>query len=213
MIQIHSFSFGPFSENTYVLWDETGEGVIIDPGNSNASENSILKDFVLQKRIVLKHLLLTHAHIDHIAGNRFVYDTWKLLPEVHRNDLTYIERHKEVAAMYGLPCDESPLPRVFLNDKEKVNFGNSELELILTPGHSPGSITFYSAAQKFIICGDVLFYGSVGRTDLPGGSTKALMEAIKLRLFPLGDEVKVYSGHGSTTTVGEEREHNPFLVS
>ena len=212
MIQVHSFCFGFFDENTYVLWDETNEAVVIDPGNSSTEEHLVLKNFIENKKLKLKRLLLTHAHIDHISGNRFVFDEWKLLPEVHKNDLTYIERHKQIAEMYNLPCEESPLPEFFLVEGEKIKFGNSELKMIFTPGHSPGSITFCNKEQKFIIAGDVLFYGSIGRTDLPGGNHADLINAIKKKLFPLGDDMKVYNGHGEPTTIGFERNNNPFLI-
>jgi hydroxyacylglutathione hydrolase len=212
MIQIHSFCFGPFQENTYILWDETKDAIIIDPGNSSSSEHQQLKKFIEEKGLNLKRLILTHAHIDHISGNRFVFDTWKLLPEVHENDLGYIQKHKSVAVMYGLPCEESPLPKTFLKEGEKLKFGNSEMEMIFTPGHSPGSLTFYSKEQKFMIAGDVLFYGSIGRTDLPGGDHDTLISSIKEKLFPLGDDVKVYNGHGQPTSIGFEKMHNPFLT-
>lgn len=212
MIQIKSFVFGPFQENTYVLWDETLEAVVIDPGNSSTSEHLQLKTFINQNNLQLKRLLLTHAHIDHISGNRFVFDTWGFLPEVHKLDLPYVERHKQVADMYGLPCEESPLPKAFLKEGEVISFGKSKLEMIFTPGHSPGSITFYCREQKFIIAGDVLFYGSIGRTDLPGGDYNTLINSIKQNLFPLGDDVRVYNGHGQYTTIGFEKDNNPFLV-
>ncbi len=212
MIQIKSFVFGPFQENTYVLWDESNEAVVIDPGNNSTSEHQELKNFIGEKKLHLKRLLLTHAHIDHINGNRFVFDTWGFLPEVHKEDVPYVQRHEQVAAMYGLPCEPSPLPEKFLKEGEIVSFGKSKLEMIFTPGHSPGSITFYCKEQKFIIAGDVLFYGSIGRTDLPGGDYDTLISSIKENLFPLGDDVKVYSGHGQPTTIGFERENNPFLV-
>lgn len=212
MLNLKSFSFGPFQENTYILWDETDEAVIIDPGNTGNSEHQLVRNFLADKNLILKRLLLTHGHIDHIAGNRFVFDTYKLLPEVHENDVELIEKHSAIAIMYGLPCEESPLPEKYLNEGDKIKFGNTELEMIFTPGHSPGSITFYSRENNFIICGDVLFYGSIGRTDLPGGNYETLISAIKEKLFPLGDEIKVYNGHGPATTIGFERENNPFLV-
>jgi hydroxyacylglutathione hydrolase len=212
MIQLHSFCFGPFQENTYILWDESKDAIIIDPGNSTASENQKLKDFITEKGLRLTRLLLTHAHIDHISGNRFVYDTWKLLPEVHKNDELYIKKHEEIATMYGLPFDQSPMPEKFLTEGEFITWGNnSRLEMIFTPGHSPGSITFYNKEQKFMICGDVLFYESIGRTDLPGGNFNDLISAIKQKLFPLGNDVKVYNGHGPATTIGHEKEFNSFL--
>lgn len=212
MLHLKSFSFGPFQENTYVLWDETEEAVIIDPGNTSSSEHQQVKNFLADKSLVLKRLLLTHGHIDHIAGNRFIFDSYNLLPEVNINDVPLIEKHGAIATMYGLPCEESPLPEKYLNEGDIVKFGKTELEMIFTPGHSPGSITFYSRENNFIICGDVLFYGSIGRTDLPGGNYETLISAIKNKLLTLGDDVKVYNGHGPATTIGFERENNPFLV-
>ena len=212
MLQLKSFTFGPFQENTYILWDETDEAVIIDPGNTSSSENQQIKNFLADKNLKLTRLLLTHGHVDHIAGNKFILDTYGLLPEVNKNDLPLIENHGTIASMYGIPCDVSPLPKSFLNESELIKFGNTTFEMLFTPGHSPGSITFYNRENNFIICGDVLFYGSIGRTDLPGGDYDTLINAIKTKLFPLGDEVKVYNGHGPATTIGHERICNPFLV-
>lgn len=212
MLNIKTFAFGPFQENTYILWDETDEAVIIDPGNTSSSEHQQVKNFIADKNLKLKRLLLTHGHIDHIAGNRFIYDTYQLLPEVNEHDVPLVEKHVSIAMMYGLPCEESPLPEKFLNEGEQIKFGNTTFEMLFTPGHSPGSITFYNKENNFIICGDVLFYGSIGRTDLPGGNHETLIRSIKQKLFPLGDEVKVYNGHGPATTIGFEKENNPFLV-
>lgn len=212
MLQIKIFTFGPFQENTYLLWDETNEAVIIDPGNTSETDHQTLKNFIATNNLLLKRLLLTHGHLDHIAGNKFIFDTYKLLPEVHINDVSLIEKQVSIALMYGLPCEESPLPEKYLNDDAKIKFGKTDLEMIFTPGHSPGSITFYSRENKFIICGDVLFYGSIGRTDLPGGNYETLITSIKEKLFPLGDDIKVYNGHGPATTIRFEKLNNPFLV-
>lgn len=212
MLQIKIFTFGPFQENTYLLWDETDEAVIIDPGNTSSSEHQEVKNFLADRNLKLKRLLLTHGHVDHIAGNKFIFDTYDLLPEVNNNDLSLIENHSTIASMYGLPYEASPLPKQFLNEGDQVKFGNTVFEMLFTPGHSPGSITFYNKENNFIICGDVLFFGSIGRTDLPGGDYDTLINAIKTKLFPLGDEVKVYNGHGPATTIGFERMNNPFLV-
>ena len=212
MLQMQIFVFGPFQENTYLLWDETMEGVIIDPGNTSVSDHQELKRFFEEKNINLKKLLLTHGHVDHIAGNKFVNDTYGLLPEVHINDVPLIEKQVSIAMMYGLPCEESPLPEKFLKEGDKIEFGTTVLEMIFTPGHSPGSITFLNKENRFIICGDVLFYGSIGRTDLPGGDYDTLIASIKNKLFPLGDDIKVYNGHGPATTIRFEKANNPFLV-
>ena len=212
MITIHCFTFGPFQENTYLLWDETLECLIIDPGNNTATENKRLSDFILQNKLIPKKLILTHAHIDHINGNKYVFDTYGLLPEVHKDDVYFIEKHLATATMYGLQAEQSPMPKSFISEGDIILFGNSRLSTIYTPGHSPGSVSFYSNENNFIIAGDVLFYGSIGRTDLPLGNHDTLIKSIKEKLFLLPDETKVYSGHGPSTTIGFEKHNNPFLV-
>ncbi len=212
MIHIHSFTFGPFQENTYILWDDTLECLIIDPGNSNALENKKLSDFISESNLKPVKLILTHAHIDHINGNRYVLDTYGLLPEMHKDDLFFIDRHAASGAMYGISVDPSPKPEKFIEEGDVISFGNSQLQVLHTPGHAPGHITFYNKAEGFMISGDVLFYGSIGRTDLPMGDYDALISSIKNKLFPLGDTMKVYSGHGPSTTIGFEKANNPFLV-
>ncbi len=212
MISIHYFTFGPMGENTYILWDETKECVIIDPGNYNHTENKELSDFITKNGLKPVHLLLTHGHIDHINGNRYVLDTYNLLPEMHQDDIYFIEHHSISANMYGLKVDQSPMPKVLLNEGDIVTFGNSALEIVHTPGHSPGSISFFNKADKFMISGDVLFYACIGRTDLPMGNYETLITSIKEKLLPLGDDMTVYSGHGQETTIGSERMYNTFLV-
>ena len=212
MINVHSFTFGPFQENTYILWDETLECLIIDPGNTTASEHKKLSDFISEKKLKPQRLILTHAHIDHINGNKYVWDTYGLLPEVHKEDVYFIERHAASGAMYGLPVDPSPMAEKFIEEGDVISFGNSKLNVIHTPGHAPGHVTFYNKQEGFMISGDVLFYGSIGRTDLPMGNFETLINSIKNKLFPLGDAMKVYSGHGPSTTIGFEKMNNPFLT-
>lgn len=212
MINIHYFTFGPFQENTYILWDETKECVLIDPGNNSATEHAKLSRYISENMLKPVRLILTHAHIDHINGNRYVSDTYGLLPEVHKDDLFFIEKHTATATMYGLNVEQSPMPEKFISENDTITFGNSELKVLHTPGHAPGHVVFYNKEQKFIIGGDVLFYGSIGRTDLPGGNHKTLISSIKQKLFPLGDDMTVYSGHGPSTSIGFERLNNPFLV-
>jgi hydroxyacylglutathione hydrolase len=212
MINVHYFAFGPFQENTYVLWDETKECIVLDPGNSTASENKKLSDFISQNNLNVKRLILTHAHIDHINGNKYVFDTYGLLPEVHKDDVYFIEKHTATATMYGLEVEQSPMPEAFIKEGDVINFGNSNLQTLHTPGHSPGSVSFYNKEDKFIIGGDVLFYGSIGRSDLPMGNHEILINSIKEKLIPLGDDMKVYSGHGMPTSIGFEKLNNPFLI-
>jgi glyoxylase-like metal-dependent hydrolase (beta-lactamase superfamily II) len=211
MINVYYFAFGPFQENTYILWDETKECIILDPGNNNATENKKLSDFISEKQLTPKRLILTHAHVDHINGNKYVFDTYGLLPEVHKDDVYFIEKHLATAIMYGLHAEQSPMPKSFIIEGDVIKFGNSTLNTLHTPGHSPGSISYYNLEDKFIIGGDVLFYGSIGRTDLPLGHHDTLIKSIKEKLFPLGDDMKVYSGHGIPTNIGFERMNNPFL--
>jgi glyoxylase-like metal-dependent hydrolase (beta-lactamase superfamily II) len=212
MISIQTFTFNPFQENTYVLFDETKECVIIDPGCYDEQERDELIDFIESKNLTPVRLLNTHCHIDHVVGNKFIADKYKLKLEINKQDLTTLHSLMMVAKMYNLRAEPSPEPSVFLEEGDVVRFGSSSFEIVFTPGHSPGSITFYNKDQKIMIAGDVLFYGSVGRTDLPGGHHQTLIDSIKNKLLPLGDEFVVYSGHGPSTNIGFERVNNPFLL-
>ncbi len=211
MISVHFFTFSPIGENTYVLFDETGHCVIIDPGCYDDRERSELADFIKNKKLTPVRLLNTHCHLDHVFGNSFVAKTYNLQVEAHRNEIPVLDAFLRSASMYGLNAEPSPDIAVFLKEGDVINFGNSSLEILFTPGHSPGSITFYNKEQQFMISGDVLFYCSVGRSDLPGGNHNTLIDSIKQKLLPLGDGFKVYSGHGQATTIGFERVNNPFL--
>jgi hydroxyacylglutathione hydrolase len=213
MIQIASFTFNPFQENTYLLYDETRECVIIDPGCYDEHEKRELAGFIEKKELKPVRLLNTHCHIDHILGNAFVSQKYGLKPEIHRDDLFLLQGLLFTAQMYQVNAEESPEPGGYLNEGDQVKFGNSTLDILFTPGHSPGSITFYNKDEKFAIVGDVLFNLSIGRTDLPGGDYDVLIHSITAKLLPLGDDVKVYAGHMDATTIGFERKHNPFLTT
>lgn len=216
MLNLKSFTVNPFQQNTYLIWDSENVAAIIDPGNSNNLENQMIKKFIAENKLQLNRLLLTHAHIDHIMGNRFIFDEYGLLPEVHEADLFFIERMKQTADMYGVNCEESPMPEKYLTEGQIIELGELRFKCIHTPGHSPGSITFYfdsnNGGGKVMIAGDVLFNGSIGRTDLPMGDHQTLLNSITNKLFPLGDDIKVYSGHGPHTTTGNEKLTNPFLT-
>lgn len=212
MISIKSFVFGPFQENTYILYDETKECIIIDPGCYDNRERTELAGFIEDNKLKPVKLINTHCHLDHVFGNGFVADTYTLKLEINKQDQPVLDSYLMSAKMYGLNAAPSPQPAVFLNEGDIISFGNSTLEILFTPGHSPGSITFYNREQQVMIAGDVLFYGSIGRSDLPGGNSATLISSIKNKLFPLGDNYTVYSGHGPSTTIGFERKNNPFLV-
>ena len=211
MIQIASFTFGPFEENTYILYDETKECVIIDPGCYSVGEKNTLASYIKENMLKPVKLLLTHAHIDHVLGCNFVCGKYNLKPQMHKFDLMMLQSLKTVGDMYGIPAESSPGPEIFLTEKDTVAFGISELQIVFTPGHSPGSICFYNREQKFVIGGDVLFYESIGRTDLPGGDYNTLINSIRMHLFSFDDDFTVYPGHGRETTIGHERRFNPFL--
>lgn len=212
MINVHYFVFNDFLENTYVLWDETYECVIIDPGCYYPAEREELEKFIKVNGLKPVLLLNTHCHIDHILGNKWVKDSFNIDFLMHRNDLVVLNNAMNVAKMYGISIEPSPQPDRLLEEGEMISFGNSSLGILFTPGHSPGSISFYSPDDKFIIGGDVLFQSSIGRTDLPGGHYETLMQSIFNKFLILPDEVTVYSGHGPTTTVGEEKKNNPFVL-
>ncbi len=211
MIQVASFTFNPFSENTYIVYDQTGECLIIDPGCYNGAERKRLVAFIDKEKLKPVLLVNTHCHIDHVAGNRFVAEKYNIPLAIHEGEEPVLAYAVQAGLLWGFKIDESPKASVYLVPGESVKFGQSSLEILFTPGHSPASISLYSRADAFVIAGDVLFRGSIGRTDLPGGSYRTLIKSIEEQLLPLGDEVTVYSGHGSPTEIGYERQHNPFL--
>ncbi len=211
MITIQSFTFNPFSENMYILYDETKEALIIDPGCYTQPEKEELAKFIVETGLKPVKLLNTHAHIDHVLGNNFVAGKFGLKLEMHEADVDLLRSAPVYGQMWGIKPEPSPEPSTFLTEGDVVLFGNSKLDVLFTPGHCPGSITFFSSAEKFAIVGDVLFYGSIGRTDLPGGNHELLISSIREKLFPLGDDMVVYPGHGPSTTIGFEKQHNPFL--
>ncbi|MGA9651757.1 MULTISPECIES: MBL fold metallo-hydrolase [Pedobacter] len=212
MINIKIFTFNAYSENTYVLYDETSECVIIDPGMYDGSEQNELANFIKEKTLKPVLLLNTHCHLDHVFGNKFVFDTWGLKPQFHIGELPILQAVPGYAPQMGFSHYElSPEPDTFLEETGTIFFGNSSLDLIFAPGHSPAHLCFYSKADKFLIGGDVLFYRSIGRTDLPGGNHQQLINNIETKIFTLPDDCEVYPGHGPSTTIGSEKQNNPFF--
>lgn len=211
MFHIKSFTFNPFMENTYVLYDETKEAVIIDPGCHDKRERAMLFDFIKTEGLSPVKLLNTHCHIDHVLGNAFVKATYDIPLWFHENEEQILRAVPTYASNYGFPQYQDSKADHFIREGESVKFGNSQLLSILVPGHSPGHLVFYHEPTLECIGGDTLFQGSIGRTDLPGGDHDTLLHAIKTKLFALPDEVIIYPGHGPSTKIGEEKKHNPFV--
>jgi len=209
---VQIFEFNPFAENTYIVWDETRECAIFDPGCYTLEERAALKAFIEENNLKPVRLINTHCHLDHVFGNKFVADTWGLGLEIHRGELPVLERFPQVCQMYGVPnIQPSPMPSAYIEPGIDLVFGQTTLEVLFTPGHSPASLSFYCRKEGFIIAGDVLFYESIGRTDLPGGDFDTLIQSIRKELFTLPGETMVYPGHGPATTIRHEMEYNPFL--
>ena len=211
MIQIKTFYFNDLRECTYVLWDETGECVIIDPGCHSDSEKDRLMKFIDNENLKPVKLLNTHGHFDHIMGNAFVSAQWGLKTYIHIEDKPHLERAVKYSEMFGYTVEQPPLDTIDLNEGDLISFGNSHLAVMETPGHTRGGVSFYNDQDKIVITGDALFAGSIGRTDLPGGDYDQLMSSLLEKLVKLGDDYKVYPGHGPMTTIGQELASNPFL--
>ncbi len=211
MLKIKSFEFSPIQENTYILYNELKECAIIDPGCYFDDEKDKLVDFI--KEMDLKPILLlnTHCHLDHVFGNKFVAEKYDLKLHIHENEKRVLEFAPLSGLGYNMPFDNYNGEILFIKEGDIINIGPDKLLALLTPGHSPGSLSFYCEKDKFVISGDALFYGSIGRTDLPGGNHELLLKSIREQLFILPEETKVYSGHGQVTNIGEEKKSNPFL--
>jgi glyoxylase-like metal-dependent hydrolase (beta-lactamase superfamily II) len=209
---LKSFVFGPFQENTYVVYDDTKQCAIVDPGCYEQYEKENLKVWIEENKLNPVLLLNTHSHLDHTFGNAYVARTWGLIPQVHELDRPVYERFYDMAHAYGLRAAETPPEAEYVLEEGKaIEFGNTNLDVHFLPGHCPGHVAFECTDENWILGGDVLFRGSIGRTDLPGGDMGTLMGSIRSQLLTMPDEVIVYSGHGPLTTVGQERESNPYL--
>lgn len=213
MIQVHKLTFNPFAENTYILSDETKACAIIDPGCYFPEERQQLKAYIDSHDLKPAALWNTHCHLDHVFGNYFIAQEYGLSLGIHELDLPTLANMPLAASMYGINAyQQSPEPDYFIKENTKIKFGQSELEVLFTPGHAPGHVVFYSPEDKFVINGDVLFQGSFGRYDLPGGDFNVLKDSIVNVMFKLPDDTKVYTGHGNETEIGIEKQTNPILM-
>lgn len=212
MLQIKSFEFNPFQENTFVLFDETKACIIIDPGCSDRKEEAALVNFITANELTVTKLINTHCHIDHVLGNAFVKNHFHVKLFIHPKEEPMLRAVKTYAPNYGFPTYQDSTPDEFIDERTTVTIGNQSLQVLFVPGHSPGHIALYDQQTRSLIGGDVLFQNSIGRTDLPGGDFDILVASIREKFFTLPDDVTVYCGHGPTTTIGFEKRTNPFCA-
>lgn len=211
MLFVKIFALNPIQENTYILYNEKGNAFIIDPGCYFNAERDLLKKFLEENKLTPVKLLNTHCHLDHVFGNKWVAETFGLELHIHPLEEKMLEFAPISGKNWNLPFENYVGKLHFLNEGDKIMLDDDELEILLLPGHSQGSIGFYCKNQNFVIAGDVLFYESIGRTDLPGGNHETLLSSIREKLFMLPNETIVYNGHGQPTTIEHEKEHNPYL--
>jgi len=212
MITIKIFVFNSFQTNTYLLYDETLHAVIIDAACYQEEEKREISKFIESEKITPVKLLNTHLHIDHVLGNAFITAKYGIEPEVHPGGLMLLKTAPEFASVFGIKFNNQSLPTHFIRQGDVVSFGHSQLEIVDTPGHADGSICFINHPQKFAIVGDVLFNGSIGRTDFPTGNYETLIQSIETKLLTLPDDYRIYPGHGPATTIGNEKQFNPYLT-
>ncbi|MBS1774916.1 MAG: MBL fold metallo-hydrolase [Bacteroidetes bacterium] len=211
MLRLQIFTFNPFQENTYLIIDEQNQCWIVDPGMYNEVEKNQLFQYIDNNNLIPKAIINTHTHIDHIFGVQACKKRYQIPFLIHRLDLPVLNGAKSSAMMFGFDFSETPTPDEYFQEGSKIELGKHVVSILLVPGHSPGSVAFYHKESGWIIGGDVLFQGSIGRTDLPGGNFETLISSIEKQFFSLHDETIVYSGHGPSTTIGFEKKHNPFL--
>lgn len=209
MIKIKSFVFNPFQENTYVVSEQNGKCMIVDPGMYDHAERQILKTYLEAEKLRPEILVNTHCHIDHVFGNEFISREYGLTPKIHTKESVVLQSVPAVASMYGVSYSPSPEPEFFEGDH--LLLGEERFDILFVPGHAPGHVALYHAESGTVLAGDVLFRESIGRTDLPGGDMATLLESIRKELFTLPDDTTVYAGHMEPTTIGHEKRYNPFL--
>lgn len=212
MIKIQSFTFNPFQENTYILYDEERRAVIIDPGMYTNEESDVFFGFIAANKLKPELLIGTHTHLDHVFGNAAVLKKFDIPYGFHVKDRPVFDSASSSGALYGLSFEKSPEPSFYINEHDEIRVGDDILKVLFTPGHSPGSVCFHNEAQKFVISGDVLFQMSIGRSDFPGGNHETLMQSIHSKLMMMPDDTLVYSGHGPVTNIGFEKMNNPFIT-
>lgn len=213
MLKIKLFTFNVFSENTIIIWDDkSGDAAIVDPGTSSSTEENELLSFISSKDLRIKYLINTHCHIDHILGCSFVKEKFNPVYYAPELDLPLLDNAQQQAQMFDLDIDQPPIPDKLITEQTEIMIGESKLQFLFTPGHTPGEFCIYIEEEKICVTGDVLFKESIGRTDLWGGNYETLLNSIHEKLFLLPDDVVIYPGHGEPSTIGYEKQNNPFLV-
>ena len=211
MLHIKCFTFNPFQENTYLVYDDSGIAALIDPGCHTSGERKELEDFIQSEGLKVSQLLNTHCHIDHVLGNAWAIRQFHVDLQIHPNEVSVLKSVEVYAPTYGFFGYESTEAGRFLEEGQEIQVGEEILKTLYVPGHSPGHLVFYHESSHRCIGGDTLFRGSIGRTDLPGGNHQLLLSKIKSQLFSLPDSTVVFPGHGPETTIGFEKIHNPFV--
>lgn len=210
-MNIKTFVLNPFRVNTYIVSDDTKECIIVDASCQSSSEENRIASYISKENLKPVALITTHTHIDHIIGNQFIFDTYNLLPQIHKQGLFFLDNVGQYAMMMGADITKTPEPKVFLNHNDIISFGNTKLKVLYTPGHADGSICLYSELHKKLFTGDVIFNLGIGRTDLATGNFDLLIESINNNILTLPDETEILPGHGYPTTVGNEIQNNPFI--
>lgn len=211
-MHIHHFTFNPFQQNTYVAYNDQKEAMIIDPGCYSEEEEKDLKDFIKTNSLMVKLVVNTHLHIDHIFGNAFVENTFNVKASANKEDEFLLKNTESQASMFGLTLRHATKPLgSYLEDGQTISLGQDTFEILHIPGHSPGGIALYNPKENLVFVGDSLFQNSIGRTDLLKGNYQTLIESIQNKLLTLPENTTVYCGHGPTTTIGLEKANNPFL--
>jgi hydroxyacylglutathione hydrolase len=211
MLHVKSFTNNPFSENTYLVYNDAKQGIIIDPGMYSPAEEKIVFDFIAQNNIVPTQIINTHCHLDHIFGIHACINQYHIPFSFHALEQQIYDWAPQAGLKYGVPVLHSPPPNFYINAGDIIKLGNDEMHILFCPGHSPGHVCFYSAADSFVIAGDVIFQNSIGRTDLPGGDLETLLQSIHREILSLPPETIIYNGHGNRTYAGIEKMNNPYL--
>ncbi|MFP3598030.1 MBL fold metallo-hydrolase [Chryseobacterium sp. SIMBA_029] len=211
MLQIQGFVFNFASENTYVLYNENKNAWLIDPGNTNEQETQAIDNFITENGLKIQKILLTHAHIDHVLGLQWAFDKFKVPVYMHEEDQDVLDMLQASGMRFGMNINPVKVDIHYINEGDELDLDGEKFKIYHVPGHSPGSVVYHNENQKFMISGDVLFEGSIGRTDLYKGNHEQLIEGIKTKLFILENDTQVFSGHGNPTTIGFEKQHNPFF--